>query len=91
MVHTWAAADFLPGEGAKNFQGGARTYFLHKKHTIFLKKLKNILLLAAHGYILFQWPQRYNIVGISNCWTTNTHNCVVGGQQGRFDAGFKHK
>jgi len=27
----WASADFFPGEG-KIFQGGAKTYYLPKKH-----------------------------------------------------------
>jgi len=28
---SWASADFFPGEG-KIFQGGAKTYYLPKKH-----------------------------------------------------------
>ncbi len=39
-VPTQVSADFFPGKGA-------RTYFLPKKHTIFLKKPKNILFFAG--------------------------------------------
>jgi len=49
---SWASADFFPGEG-KIFQGGAKTYYLPKKHLktyyFSLKKSKNILFWPARG------------------------------------------
>jgi len=52
MFQTWASADFFPGEG-KIFHGGAKTYYLPKKHlkTYYfpLKRSKNILFWPARG------------------------------------------
>ncbi len=51
-MKTWASADFFPGEG-KIFQGGAKTYYLPKKHlkTFYfpLKKVKKHTFLASQG------------------------------------------
>ncbi len=46
-IETWVSADLFPGGGE-----GARTYFLPKmqqKHTIYIKKSKNIVFLAGLG------------------------------------------
>ncbi len=49
LLGTWASADFFPGED-KIFQGEGETYYLHKKHIIFLKKnLKTYYFWPAKG------------------------------------------